>query len=332
MRVLLTYNDPVLPAAHPEAGSEREVLDAVEAISSQLAEAGLELMRLVVGADLERVRGRLREWRPDVVFNLFEGLGDDPHSECRFAQVLEEVGVAYTGCTAQTLWRAGRKDVAKQLFRQAGLPTPDFHLVDKLPLPYFSMDWPAIVKPTFRDASIGIDRRSVVTDRAQLERQVACVADELGLPVLVEKFVRGREISVAMFDWPELRVLPAVETLFVGDNDDWPICTYDSKWHPESRDYGLTPLAYPAKLSPRIAESLDDVARRAYCSLGCRDFVTIDFRVCPEGTPYLLEVNPNPGLKPSSCLVDLLYLAGISYSEFLMGMVDAAYARRLRED
>jgi D-alanine-D-alanine ligase-like ATP-grasp enzyme len=71
------------------------------------------------------------------------------------------------------------------------------------------IEWPAFVKPSFRDASIGIDQRSVVTDRAQLEKQVARAAGEQGFPILVERFVHGREISVIMIDRPELRVLPS---------------------------------------------------------------------------------------------------------------------------
>jgi D-alanine-D-alanine ligase len=327
MRVLITYNEPVLSPAHPESESEREVLDAVDAITQHLCAGGFELDRLAVGTDMEAARDGLRQSQPDVVFNLFEGLGDDPHSECRFAQFLDDEGVAYTGCTPQTLWQAGRKDIAKGIFRQAGIPTPDSHVVHKLPLDHLSIDWPVFVKPAFRDASIGIDQQSIVTDRAQLERQVSRVAGSFGFPVLVESFIRGREISVAMFDWPELHVLPPVETLFVGNHGGWPICTYNSKWALDSPDHAATPLAYPAELAANVAECLDDVARRAYRALNCRDFVTIDFRVSAGGIPYLLEVNPNPGLKPTSCLVDLLDLDGISYSDFLMNLVRAAYAR-----
>jgi D-alanine-D-alanine ligase len=235
MRVLITYNEPVLPLVHGEADSEREVMDAVEAVADHLSRAGLDIKRAGVGTELEAIRDGLREWPPDVVFNLFEGLGNDPHSEIRFAQILEDERVAYTGCSSRTLWQAGRKDIAKGLFRQAGLPTADFYVVEDLPLAAFEIEWPAFVKPAFRDASIGIDQRSVVTDRTQLEKQVARVAGEQGFPILVEHFVHGREISVAMIDWPELRVLPPVETLFASNNGDWPICTYNSKWDPESQ-------------------------------------------------------------------------------------------------
>jgi D-alanine-D-alanine ligase len=327
MRVLIAYNEPVLPPAHPEAESEREVLAAVEAIADHLTLAGCAVGQMAVGADFGAVRESLRKRQPDVVFNLFEGLGDDPQSECVFAQVLSDECASYTGCSSHTLWRAGRKDLAKKLFRQAGLSTPDFFVVESLPPADFTIEWPAIVKPAFRDASIGIDQRSVVTDRAQLERQLSRVAREHGFPVLVEQFIRGREISVAIIGWPELRVLAPVETRFAGNHGDWPICTYNSKWDPDSRDYASTPLAYPADLTRSMVECLEDVARRAFRALGCHDFVTLDFRICPEGTPYLLEVNPNPGLKPTTCLTDLLHLAGTSYSDFLMNSVQAARAR-----
>ncbi|HEX2476315.1 MAG TPA: hypothetical protein VHK01_16305, partial [Lacipirellulaceae bacterium] len=256
------------------------------------------------------------------------GLGDDPAAECHFARLLEDEGVAFTGCSSQSLWRAGRKDLAKRLFQEAGLPTPDFQVVETLPFGRCRRCWPVIVKPAFRDASVGIDQKSVVTNEAELRRHVNDLAYAFGLPIIVEEFIRGREISAAIVDWPKLLMLPPVETLFVGRNGEWPIVTYDSKWRPGSPAYESTPLRYPAELPPHVAERLADVAQRAYCVVGCRDFATVDFRLCDDGTPYLLEINPNPGMAPSACLMHSFELAGIRYNDYLVQMVHAAKSRR----
>jgi D-alanine-D-alanine ligase len=328
MRVLLAYNEPVLQPTHPEADSEHDILTVVEVMAAQLGRGGFEVEQCGVGRNLDAFRARLLQLRPDIVFNLFEGLGDDPAAECRFARLLENEGVAFTGCSSQTLWTAGRKDLAKTLFQEAALPTPAFCVVTELPLGECRLQWPVIVKPAFRDASVGIEQQNVVTNRTSLQNQVARVAEQYGLPVLIEEFVHGRELSAAVVDWPKLQMLPAVETLFVGSNGDWPIATYDSKWRPESRDYETTPLRYPAELAPDIGDRIAQIAGRAFGILGCRDFATVDFRLSADGKPYLLEVNPNPGLAPSPCLEYSFRLVGIAYSEYLVHLVHAAGARR----
>jgi D-alanine-D-alanine ligase len=329
MRVLIVYNQPVLPLTHPDAVSEHEILNVVDVMAAELGRGGLLVGRCGIRCNLEQLREVLRDERPDVVFNMFEGLGDDPESECRFARQLEDEGVGFTGCSAQCLWQAGRKDLAKRLFREAGLPTPKFQVVETLPLSSCRLRWPVIVKPAFRDASIGIDQKSVVTNEAELRQRVSDLANEYGLPIVVEEFIRGREISAAVVDWPKLTMLPAVETLFVGRNGDWPIVTYDSKWRPGSPAYKSTPLRYPAELPPHVAERMADVAQRAFRVVGCRDFATVDFRLAGDGTPYLLEINPNPGMAPSPCLLHSFELAGIGYNDYLVHMVHAAKSRQL---
>lgn len=328
MRVMLVYNEPVLPEGHPEADSEREIVSVVESIAEHLERGGFETSRHAVGRDLPAIRQVLRATRPDVVFNLFEGFGDDPTSECRFAQILEEQGIPFTGASSQTLWQAGRKDIAKQMFREAGITTPEFLVVDQLPLGDCDLKWPVIVKPAFRDASVGIDQASVANDRQLLEKRVAHVANEYGFPILVEEFIYGREISAAIIEGAESIVLPVVETLFVSNNGDWPIDSYDSKWQPGSRDYLAAALRYPAEVAPRVADQVAEMTRGAFNALGCRGFATVDFRLNTDGTLYLLELNPNANLNPSRCLTDLLSLAGIEYTDFLVQLVRLACARQ----
>ncbi len=323
MHVLIAYNAPVLPRTHPEADSEREVLDVVNSIATHLDRRGVELGRVGVGRDFAAFRDAVRYSPPDVVLNLFEGFADDPDSECQFARMLEDEGVAFTGASSSTLWRAGRKDVAKQVFADSGLATPAWMAAQELPIAECRLNWPVIVKPAFRDASVGIHQASVANNRQQLDRRIVHTAGQYGLPVLIEEFINGREISVAIFDWPELRILPIVETKFAANNGHWPIDSYDAKWQPGSRDHQASSLHYPADLARELADRIATAAQHAYRALGCRGFATIDFRV-RDNTPYVLEVNPNADLKPSQCLTDLLRLVGSEYTTFLLKMLQQA--------
>jgi D-alanine-D-alanine ligase len=327
MRVLIAFNEPVLPVSHPEAGSEREVLDVVASITARLNRPNVELHQFGNGRDLGVFRDILQELQPDVVLNLFEGFGDDPNSECDFARLLEDEGVAFTGASSETLWRTGRKDLAKQTLAEAGLATPAWLAVEQLPLIECPLEWPVIVKPAHRDASVGIQQASVVTNRAQLHKRIAQAAEQYGLPVLIEEFIHGREVSAALFDWPALTVLPLVETQFVSVNGNWPIDSYDAKWHPGSHDHQANTLQYPAELPKELANRIVAAATAAYRALGCRGFATIDFRL-RDGVPYILEVNSNADLKPSTCLSDLLQMSGLDYNDFLWKMVCAAATGR----
>jgi D-alanine-D-alanine ligase len=330
MQILVVYNEPVLPASHPEAESEREVLDAMRSIAEYLDRPPTQVFQHGVGRDLEQFRQTLRDMRPEVVLNLFEGFGDNPSSECDVAWLLEDEGVAFTGCTSISLRRAGRKDIAKQVLARACLPTSPWLVVEELPADACGLNWPVIVKPAFRDASVGIHQASVVGQPAELNERITRTAHEYGLPVLVEEFIDGREISVALFDCADLTVLPFVEARFASHNGNWPIDSYAAKWDSSSRDHRARTLDYPAELEPNLAERVAAVSKAAYRALDCRGFVTIDLRI-REGEPYILEVNPNADIKPSTCLTDLLQMSGIEYGDFLWQMIRGAMDRHKPE-
>jgi D-alanine-D-alanine ligase len=237
--------------------------------------------------------------------------------------------VPYTGCPFQPLCLARHKPLTKQLLRGARLPTPDFFVVDLLPVVDCPLAWPVIVKPSNQDASVGLDQGSVVTSQDELERRVASLLDDYGPPVLVEEFVPGREFNVGVVEAPELRVLPISEIEFVSDDPGyWPIVTYDAKWKPGTLDYEATPPVYSPEVPPRLRARLERLAKQAFRVLGCRDYARVDFRVKPPAKPYILEVNPNPSFSPNAGLSGALTAAGLPWAEFTVQMVRRAAARR----
>src|SRR5438309_893078 len=134
-RVLILYNDPVLPAGHPEFESEHEILSTVEAVDGFLRQAGYDVARLGVSKNPGALLAGLGELRPDVVFNLFEGTADQGDSESYVAGLLDWLGLPYTGSPAQALSLARRKHLTKFVLQGAGLPTPAFFVVEELPSP-----------------------------------------------------------------------------------------------------------------------------------------------------------------------------------------------------
>lgn len=250
-RVLVLYNEPVLPSGHPDYESEQQVLFTVDIVSKNLSQAGYAVRRLGVSTDPQVLLDGLRAIRPDVIFNLFEGLPDQGTTEAFVAGLLEWSGVPFTGSPFATLSLARCKHLCKFLFRGVGLPTPEFIVIDELPIPECRLQWPVIVKPAQEDASVGLDQGSVVVDQTALNDRVGQLLKTYGPPVLVEEFIPGRELNVSVVKAPELRTLPVSEVLFVQDSPDyWPIVTYDAKWRPGSRDYEATPPSIPPMSNP----------------------------------------------------------------------------------
>jgi D-alanine-D-alanine ligase len=327
-RILVLYNDPVLPADHPNAESEREVLETAAFVDRTLRAADFEVSRLPIAHDPTELFAGLKAAKPDAVFNLFEGTADDSRTEAYVAGLLEWLGIPFTGCPAQALTLAKDKQLTKTLLQGAVLPTPAFFAVERLPVPSCPLEWPVIIKPAMQDASVGLDHGSVVTDQPRLEERVRALLRSYGPPVIVEEYIAGRELNVALVEIPELRALPISEIMFVDtDPDSWPIVTYDAKWKPSSRDYQATPPRYPATVAPELAETLVDIASRAFRLLGCRDYARVDFRVRPSGKPYVLELNPNPDFHPTAGFAGGLASAGITHAQFTVDLVRSALSR-----
>lgn len=332
-RLMLLHNLPILPAGHPDAESEQDVLHTADQVEPILHAGGFAVSRCAVGQDLRPFLAQITADPPDAVFNLFEGFADRPFTETTIASILEWQRIPFTGCGSDTLTLARDKVRTKHLFRGAELPTAPFYCVDSAELPVQQLAWPVIVKPAGQDASVGIEQGSVVGNAAALAARVALVMERYGGPVLVEEFIPGREFLLHVFEGlPDangdrpLSVLPASEIQFL-DPTLLPIYSYDAKWMEHTREFDQTAEVAAVVLPDSLQASLADLARRAYRLLGCRDYARVDVRVTKEGAPYLLELNPNPYLLGIGLKGGLAAL-GRTHAECVLELAQAALARR----
>jgi D-alanine-D-alanine ligase len=322
---LVLYNEPVLPVSHPDAESEHEILFTVGHVVDTLAAGGFKPVPFGLGRDVSALVACLGDERPDVVFNLFEGAADHGDTETYVAGLLDWYGVPYTGSPASALGLARRKHLTKYLLRGAGVPTPEFIVVERLPLPDVSLPWPVIVKPALEDASVGIDQGSVVRDPAHLAERVADLLGRYGPPVLVEAFVAGREINASLIEAPDLCALPLSEAVFPEVlPESARLLTYDAKWRPGTPAFETITTRCPADLPPELSRRIADVARSAFHLVGCRGYGRVDFRLSAAGDPYVIEVNPNCDLSPLAGLANGLEVAGETWPEFVLRLVRQA--------
>lgn len=335
-RITILYNEPTLPADHPDADAEHDVLETADVIAKALVAAGLAVCRLGVTADPGALLAGLESSKPDCVFNLYEGTAGWANSEEYVAGILELKGIPYTGCPTLPMTLGRNKPLAKRLFAGAGIPTAPYALVGPGPCPPCPLPWPVIVKPGEQDASVGIDQASVCQSQVELEARVGYLRNAYGPSVLIEQLVVGREFHVPVIERDFQRiVLPYTEILFPPPPDGgsiWPIVTFDAKWKPQSRDFAATPAKNPAEVDEGLKSAVDRICLDTFELLGCRDYARVDLRVDSAGRPYVLEMNPNPCINPLAGVAAALESAKIPYDDFLLGCVRNALRRGPRPE
>lgn len=315
----------------PDVGTVDEEMGA---FIKALEDARFDVELVNVEDSLDRAIGAIRLHRPDAIFNLVEFFNDDQIQEAYIAGLFEMMNVPFTGNRPMNLATCQNKFRTKLILEAAGLPTAEFMLAKKLPVPMdHGLTYPLIVKPAFEDASGGIEKDSVVHNHLALEARVAYVHKEFEMPALVEEYVDGREIHAAVLGNNPPEVLPLFEMEFddseFNPNDEWrpQIISYRAKWDPHSKDfYTMDAVVPPEDLDPALASEIRRIAREAYLAVGCRDYARVDMRI-EDDEIYILEVNPNPDLVDGAAFMLCASASGRSYSETLGAIADLAIAR-----
>ncbi len=326
---IILDDDQDSPASLPGTEARVDVLRVVDAVRSALVSAGHSVSVRAVGADFLAALQAVQRGAPDVVFNLCESLAGDARGEAVVAGILEQMGVAFTGSPALALGLALHKDQAKALLRGSGIPTPEWCIFPEGSAIGPGPAFPVIVKPAREDGSIGIGFGSVANDADTLRQAVHRVW-RMHQPALVERFVDGRELCVSFLGSGPGAVLPLREIFFGPSFQGRPrIVSYLAKWDPstpECRDTWSDACDVPDDVRTRIV----GCARRAFEALGCRDYGRVDVRLDGDGTPYVIDINPNCDLHPEAGFARAAGAAGIDYRALIAILLENALARAPR--
>lgn len=285
---------------------EREVsLSSGYECAKALRQAGFKVSEI----DVDRsIAGKLEKMHPDVCFNALHGpVGEDGTIQ----GMLNVLGIPYTHSGVRASAVAMDKPTAKDVFARHGLRCPGGKVVgidafeDGHP-----MDPPYVVKPIDQGSSVGVH---IVRDGCNYRP----TTDDwpFGDRVLVEPFIAGRELTVAVLDGDPLEL-----TEITSDRGFY---DYEAKYA-EGGSIHLLPAPVPAS----IREEALETARRAHEALGCRGVSRCDFRYddtqADPGTLYLLEINTQPGMTPTSLVPEQAAFRGISFPDLVARMVEGA--------
>jgi D-alanine-D-alanine ligase len=283
-----------------------------------LRTAGYPVRRIVWGSDLGH---SLRASPVDLVFNV---------SSLVEAATLEELAMPYAGSNTYAIVLATHKGLAKRLWQHAGLPTSPFHVACSekdcaLFKSHPPFDYPLFLKPLMGRGSAGIDHTSVVENYSQLVREVERRHRTIGQPVLIEPYLRGREITVGVLgNGDDARTLPPLEIVLPTG------CIAASFAIKQAMGYEA--LLCPAPLTDGETQMMQRLALKAYHVLGLADYGRIDTILTVEG-PFLLEANTFAGLmydpqdQPNSYMSFMAHAEGLRGQDLLDEIVRAAVDR-----
>jgi D-alanine-D-alanine ligase len=276
--------------------------------------------------------------RSSYVFNLCdEGFNNEASKELHVPALLEMLGYHYSGGTPQCLSYCYDKSLVRGIANEMDIPVPQAYLINPEDIQFidFPLTFPVIVKPNSGDSSFGITQDSVCYDLQALESAIIRVRDQFGYnnPILVEAFLTGKDISVGIIGNTKISysILPIIEEdyscLPEGAQE---ICGYEAKWDPESPYWKVTSVR--ADISEDTDRFLGASCLRLFDRLECRDYARFDWRVDSNGTPRLLEVNPNPGWCWDGHLARMAKLQDMSYSNMLESILEACKSRMVQAD
>lgn len=305
-------------------------MEEYEILAEKLTKVGYKAYSVNIIDDIDILFNDIKKNKPDVIFNFVEIFKEDSRLEMNIVGLLELLKIPYTGAPPMALANCQSKVLAKRLLNAIGIPTPRF-LVFKKYLSRYKHDlrFPLMVKPAFEDASVGIENESIVKNNKELKSRIEYILKYFAQPALVEEFIMGRELNVAVLGDKKPRVLPISEIDFTEMPDHLHnIVSYQAKWEPAHEAYHKTIPICPAELPKRIEEKAKKIALRAFKHMGCRDYARVDMRLSEDKKLYVLEVNPNPDLTEGAGFMRSAEAAGYSYSRALKRIVELALKRK----
>ncbi len=351
----LKKNAPLLPGMTDDYWDDLDSEKTVNALQDAIRAGGHEATFFEGDAALQ---AKLLAYKPDICFNICEGHFGDGR-EAQVPALLEMLRLPYTGSRVLSLALALDKPMTKRVLNWHTLPTPAFQTFERPDEPLDDdMIFPLFVKPSREGTGMGVTAQSIVNNEAELRDRVAYTLDKYKQTALVERYISGREVTVGLvgnFSGPASRRLPnryyfgertrdyseaGLAAIRAGGITFLPPLEVNLEPYRESEAvYTNTlktdladkvELLCPAPLRPEQVQELNWLTAAVFRVLGCYDVSRIDFRLDAHDNdrPYVLEINPLPGLAPGlSDLVLEAAAAGIGYAELINMILNAAINR-----
>jgi len=322
LRVLLLTHESLVPPDSLDGYTDAEINEwkTEYDVMAFLENAGHEVKALGLYDNLADLRAAVREWRPDIAFNLLQEFQGIVTYDQHIVAYLELMRQPYTGCNPRGMMLSRDKVLSKQILNYHRIPTPQFAMYRLGHSVRLSrrLKFPLFVKSATEDASLGIAQASIVEDHAHLRERIEFIHESTGTDALVEEYIEGREFYVGVCGNERLTTFPAWELDFGTLSESMAgIATRRVKWDLEyQKKHGIR-TGRSQNLGDAARAMLDRYSKRIYRALYMSGYARMDFRMRPDGSLYVLEANCNPNLAYGEDFAESAHSAGVSYEALL---------------
>ena len=315
--VIFCSSDVTVPGRETEKLADSEIFDTAQAVKTALESQG-HLVELVDLGKMGVEVLRKFNW----IFNLAENVFGFPYQEYEITEMIEHLGIGFTGANSACLKACLDKAWTKTELIRCGITTPAFDVYQSGDAIHSQLHFHLIVKPVHEDGSVGITPDSIVEKPADLPSRVKKIHEIYCQSALVEEFIDGRDITASVIgNGSEAVVLPLSECIYP-EQDIPRLLSFEAVWQPDSKAYQSIIAKCPSDLDPEEEQRIKTAALSAYRIMGCRDYCRVDFRL-KDKIPYALEVNPNPCISPDDAgFVRSGKASGLSYQELVNKILD----------
>jgi len=330
MKIALTYNLKKKDSTKPvDYFSEYDSEETINSIISALKTKG----HTVEAIDVEypNLISYFKRNSVDMVFNIAEGKCSR-FRESEVPAVLDYLNIPYTGSDTFSLALAMNKALTKKILKAENIATPHFQTFSKgneelEP----GLKFPLIVKPNCEGSAKGINKSNVVNTPKELFRKVNETIQLYKQEALVEEFIEGKELTVGILENGKTTVLPILEIDFSTCQTSGEFFySWRMKEFQGNKDLGLVPTFHcPARLDKQTEERVKEAALKTHRAVGCLDISRTDIRLDKDNIPYVLEINPLPGLDPKESNFPIMaYAAGMKYEDLIEAILISASERK----
>ena len=327
LRVMMLVHETLVPPEDlddPDDPRMKEYKTEYD-VKEALLELGHDVKVIGIFDDISPIRATIEDWKPHIAFNLTEDFAGIGSFDFFIVSYLEMMKLPYTGSNARGMVLARDKAVSKKLLGYHRIKVPDFmvfpfgqHRKKIRKLPY-----PMVVKSLTEEGSFGIAQASFVENEQQLRERVERVHEITQGDVIAEQYIDGRELYVSVIGNNRLEVFPVRELIFKNVAQDQPrMATYKVKWDENYRERWGIDYIFVRNLPKEMAEKIDKLSRRIYRILELTGYARLDLRLTRDGTLYVLEANPNPGIADSEDVAFSAEKAGLSYPELIQRILN----------
>ncbi len=326
LRVLVLTHESLVPPDSLDGYTLQEI-DEWETeydVISVLREEEHDVRVLGMYDNLSDLRMAITEWKPDIAFNLLQEFQGIVSYDQHIVAYLELMRQPYTGCNPRGMMLSRDKVLSKQILTYHRIPTPQFHVfrlgrVFRAPR---KLAFPLFVKSATEDASLGISQASVVHNLQHLKERVEFIHEHTKTDALVEEYIEGRELYVAVEGNNRLRTYPVWELNFGTLPDAMAgIATRKVKWDRKYQDKHGIQTGPAGTLSDADRDKLSRFGKRIYRALHMTGYARMDFRMRADGEIFLLEANCNPNLCDGEDFSAAAAAGGVEYNSLIQRIV-----------